>query len=76
MRCFERNASCKNCNQGHPKRSNEIPDEILFTINDSHGIAPDLVMNIATDLGWKKLVLRTGFNAEMAESMLQWLKLR
>ena len=24
-------------------------------------------MNIATDLGWKKLVLRTGFNAEMAE---------
>ena len=49
------------------KEATEIPDEILFTINDSHGIAPDLVMNIATDLGWKKLVLRTGFNAEMAE---------
>ena len=49
------------------KQATELPDEILFTINDSHGIAPDLVMNIATDLGWKDLVLRTGFNAEMAE---------
>ena len=49
------------------KEATELPDEILFTINDSHGIAPDLVMNIATDLGWKNLVLRTGFNAEMAE---------
>ena len=49
------------------KDSGELPDEILFTINDSHGIAPDLVMNIASDLGWKNLVLRTGFNAEMAE---------
>ena len=49
------------------QEATELPDEILFTINDSHGIAPDLVMNIATDLGWKKLVLRTGFNAEMAE---------
>lgn len=49
------------------KEATELPDEILFTINDSHGIAPDLVMNIATDLGWNKLVLRTGFNAEMAE---------
>ena len=50
-----------------PIDSNELPDEILFTINDSHGIAPDLVMNIASDLGWNNLVLRTGFNAEMAE---------
>ena len=49
------------------QEATELPDEILFTINDSHGIAPDLVMNIATDLGWNKLVLRTGFNAEMAE---------
>ena len=45
----------------------QLPDEILFTINDSHGIAPDLVINIANDLGWKNLSLRTGFNAEMAE---------
>jgi len=50
-----------------PKDSSELPDNILFTINDSHGIAPDLAVNIANDLGWSNLVLRTGFNAEMAE---------
>ena len=50
-----------------PQDALELPDEILFTINDSHGIAPDLVINIANDLGWKSLILRTGFNAEMAE---------
>jgi len=50
-----------------PTDATEIPDGILFTINDSHGISPDLVINIANSLGWKSLVLRTGFNAEMAE---------
>ena len=50
-----------------PTDATEIPDGILFTINDSHGISPDLVINIANGLGWKSLVLRTGFNAEMAE---------
>ena len=50
-----------------PKESSELPDNILFTINDSHGIAPDLAVNIANELGWSNLVLRTGFNAEMAE---------
>ena len=49
------------------KNSSELPDNILFTINDSHGIAPDLAVNIANDLGWSNLVLSTGFNAEMAE---------
>lgn len=50
-----------------PQSAMELPDEILFVINDSHGIAPDLVINIANDLGWNNLSLRTGFNAEMAE---------
>ena len=49
------------------KDASELPDDILFTINDSHGIAPDLAINIANDLGWSTLTLRTGFNAEMAE---------
>ena len=31
------------------KESTELPDEILFTKNDSHGIAPDLVMNFSND---------------------------
>ena len=50
-----------------PTDATEVPDEILFTINDSHGISPDLVINIANGLGWNSLVLRTGFNAEMAQ---------
>ncbi len=49
-----------------PKESGELPDEILFMINDSNGISPDLAINIANELGWS-LSLRTGFNAEMAE---------
>ena len=49
------------------KDASEIPDEILFTLNDSHGLAPDIVVNLARDAGWRSVVLRTGFNAEMAE---------
>ena len=67
MRCCEKVPSGQDCHKGYPQDSGELPDEILFTINDSHGIAPDLVINIANDLGWKSLILRTGFNAEMAE---------
>ena len=44
-----------------------VPDEILFTLNDSHGLAPDIAVNLARDAGWKNIVLRTGFTAEMAE---------
>jgi alanyl-tRNA synthetase len=53
--------------KGIEKSAGEIPDDVLFTINDSHGIAPDLVINLANQLGWSNLGLRTGFNAEMAE---------
>ena len=53
--------------KGIAKSAEGLPDEVLFTINDSHGIAPDLVINIANELGWNNLGLRTGFNAEMAE---------
>ena len=56
------------------KSATELPDGILFTINDSHGIAPDLVINISNDLGWKNLVLRTGFSAEMAERHAEMAK--
>ena len=56
------------------KSATELPDGILFTINDSHGIAPDLVINIANDLGWNSLVLRTGFSAEMAERHAEMAK--
>jgi len=44
-----------------------IPDEDLFTLNDSHGLAPDMVIALARKAGWSSVALRTGFSAEMAE---------
>jgi len=49
------------------KSSANIPDNVLFTLNDSHGIPPDMVVSLAHDAGWKDVKLRTGFAAEMAE---------
>lgn len=49
------------------KESEELPDELLFQLNDSHGLPPDMVINMAKTSGWEKLRLRTGFSAEMAE---------
>ena len=47
--------------------SEELPDALLFKLNDSHGLPPDMVINIAKNNGWNQLRLRTGFSAEMAE---------
>ncbi|MCH1539951.1 MAG: alanine--tRNA ligase [Candidatus Poseidonia sp.] len=50
-----------------PKDATSIPDSALFTMNDSHGLAPDMAITLARDAGWPDVVLRTGFSAEMAE---------
>ncbi len=50
-----------------PKNAAEIPDELLFTMNDSHGLAPDMALTLARSAGWGNVALRTGFSAEMAE---------
>ena len=50
-----------------PKSSESIPDEHLFTMNDSHGLAPDMAITLARNAGWSHVTLRTGFSAEMAE---------
>ncbi len=50
-----------------PKETEIIPDEILFQLNDSHGLAPDMVVTLAKNAGWNNVVIRTGFAAEMAE---------
>ena len=47
--------------------ASQIPDEILFNLNDSHGLAPDVAVSFAQRFGWPKVRLRTGFMAEMAE---------
>lgn len=49
------------------KTAIELPDETLFTLNDSHGLAPDMVVVLAREQGWVNITLRTGFTAEMAE---------
>ena len=50
-----------------PKSSESIPDEHLFTMNDSHGLAPDMAITLARNAGWVDVTLRAGFSAEMAE---------
>ena len=50
-----------------PKSCETIPDEHLFTMNDSHGLAPDMAITLARNAGWSHVALRTGFSAEMAE---------
>ena len=50
-----------------PKSIERIPDEILFHLNDSHGLAPDMVVALAKNAGWENVIIRTGFSAEMAE---------
>ena len=50
-----------------PKDATDIPDEHLFTLNDSHGLAPDMAITLARAAGWEAVSLRTGFSAEMAE---------
>ena len=50
-----------------PKDAERIPDETLFNMNDSHGLAPDMAVNLARSAGWTSVSVRTGFAAEMAE---------
>ena len=50
-----------------PSEAETVPDEDLFTLNDSHGLAPDMAIALARKAGWSSVALRTGFSAEMAE---------
>lgn len=49
------------------KNATEIEDELLFSLNDSHGIAPEMAISLAHRSGWESMTLRTGFTAELAE---------
>ena len=49
------------------KDATTVPDETLFQLNDSHGLAPDMVVALGQNAGWNNLHIRTGFAAEMAE---------
>ena len=49
------------------RTAERIPDDILFELNDSHGLSPDISVTIARELGWSGADLRAGFSAELAE---------
>ena len=49
------------------KSATVIADELLFSLNDSHGIAPEMAISLARKSGWKNTTLRSGFTAELAE---------
>jgi len=53
--------------KGVAKDAEELPDELLFNLNDSHGITPEIAINLARKSGWKNVSLRTGFTAELTE---------
>jgi alanyl-tRNA synthetase len=60
--------------KGLDRDAQEIPDSDLFTLNDSHGLAPDIAVALARQGGWVHASLRTGFSAEMAERHAQLAK--
>ena len=49
-----------------PKDAKEAPDEILFRLAEERGLNPEMVVSIATKLGWKDISVRVGFAADMA----------
>lgn len=44
-----------------------LPDEVLFSLSETHGLAPEIVVRIARQNGFSAVSLRTGFAAEMAD---------
>ncbi|MBO58297.1 MAG: alanine--tRNA ligase, partial [Euryarchaeota archaeon] len=45
---------------------NQIPDEIYFQLAESRGLQPDMVVQIANQIGWPKLSARVGLASDMA----------
>ena len=48
------------------KTADSIDDELLFALNDTHGIAPEMAISLAHQSGWDAMTLRAGFTAELA----------
>ncbi len=51
----------------HDKDVTELPDSFYFKLNDSHGIPPEMAVQIANRFSNGNIRLRMGFNAEMAQ---------
>ena len=49
-----------------PLDATTVPDETLFRLAEERGLNPDMVVSIASGLGWNNLSVRVGFAADMA----------
>ena len=49
-----------------PKEASQMDDEILFRLSEERGLNPEMVISIASELGWANLSVRVGFTADMA----------
>ena len=61
--------------QDLPTESIDVPDEILFRLSEERGLNPEMVVSIAKTAGWKDLVIRVGFAADMASRNAERTKL-
>ena len=52
-----------------PKSSEAIPDEHLFTMNDSHGLAPDMAITLARNAGWSHVARELDFLQKWPSAM-------
>ncbi len=43
-----------------------VDDDVLFQLNDTHGLNPDAVCSIAKEHGWPSIHVREGIDAELA----------
>ena len=58
----------------HSNDITELPDDFYFKLNDSHGIPPEMAVQIANSISQGNIRLRMGFNAEMAKRHDDYVK--
>ena len=59
-----------------PKHVTQIDDDLLFGLNDSHGLPPETTIEIAQREGWSKLKVRAGIEAEIAQRHAEMARTR
>ena len=53
------------------RTAERIPDDILFELNDSHGLSPDISVTIARELGWSRADLRADSQPNLQNATLE-----
>ena len=50
-----------------PRDATQLDDDMLVHLNDTYGLAPDVVIGIAHEAGWSQVRVRKGFHAELGD---------